>query len=130
MKKRNELIEEVRGNAIGDITDVSTGDEAFQNRILRPILEFQNDLFVDVFRNYLTKHKTDFHSFPVEKKLQFIENSIHKDVKFRNALKGMIIGWFTSNDFQYYIGNSSNLNKRMMNMLIEQLKSQVLLFEN
>ncbi len=58
-----------------------------------------------------------------------IENSIQKDIKFRNALKGMVIGLFTLEEYQTYIQNSSNLNKRMMNMLIERLKSQIQLFE-
>jgi hypothetical protein len=33
----------------------------------------------------------------------------------------MVIGLFTIED-SFYIKNSSNLNKRMMNMLIERLK--------
>ncbi len=35
----------------------------------------------------------------------------------------------SSDEYEEYITNSSNLNKRMMNMLIERLKSQVQLFE-
>ena len=41
----------------------------------------------------------------------------------------MVIGLFTLEEYQTYIQNSSNLNKRMMNMLIERLKSQIQLFE-
>ena len=52
-----------------------------------------------------------------------------KDIKFRNALKGMIIGLFTIDEYAKYINNSSSLNKRMMGMLIERLKSQIQLFE-
>ena len=64
------------------------------------------------------------------KKNQFIEASIQKDIKFRNALKGMVIGLFTVEEYAEYLKNSSNLNKRMMNMLIERLKSQLMLFES
>lgn len=61
--------------------------------------------------------------------MQYIENVIQKDIKFRNSLKGIIIGLFTISEYKEYIQNSSNLNKRMMNLLIERLKSQVQLLE-
>jgi hypothetical protein len=36
---------------------------------------------------------------------------------------------FTIEEYRSYTSNSSNLNKRMMNMLAERLKEQVQLFE-
>jgi ATP-dependent Clp protease ATP-binding subunit ClpA len=59
----------------------------------------------------------------------FIENAIQKDIKFRNSLKGMVIGQFTIEEYDMYIQNSSALNKRMMNLVIDRLKEQVQLFE-
>ncbi len=122
---KDELILSIRGGAIGSITPQSSSEEIFQNQTLRPILKIQNDLFLVVFKNYITKQKVDFSSFSPEKKMQFIENTIQRDVKFRNSLKGMIIGFFTLLEYEEYILNSSNLNKRMMNLLIERLKSQI-----
>jgi len=129
MDTRNQLLIDLRGEPIGSVTPVSSFEEKFQNQTLRPILKLQNDLFVEVFKNHVSKHKNDFYSYPVEKKLVFIENAIQKDIKFRNALKGMVIGLFTTEEYATYILNSSALNKRMMNMLIERLKSQVQLFD-
>jgi hypothetical protein len=129
MKTRDSFIIENRGEALGTITEVSSQEERFQNLTIRPILKLQNDLFVEVFKNYITKYKNDFYAFSVEKKLLFIENAIQKDIKFRNSFKGMVIGLFTIDEYAEYIQNSSSLNKRMMNMLIERLKSNVLLFE-
>lgn len=129
MNPRDLLLKELRGEAIGTINNQSSNEEAFQNQTLRPILKLQNDLFVASFENYITKNKKDFYGLSTEKKLLLIENSIQKDIKFRNALKGMVIGLFTLEEYQTYIQNSSNLNKRMMNMLIERLKSQIQLFE-
>ena len=121
---------ELRGNAIGTINHNSSSEEIFQNQTLRPILKLQNDLFIEVFRNYAVKQKNVFFSLGPDKKMAYIENVIQRDIKFRNSLKGMVIGLFTVQEYQEYILNSSNLNKRMMNMLIERLKSQVQLFEN
>ncbi|NMH28967.1 glyoxalase [Flavobacterium silvaticum] len=129
MSARDLFIHDFRGDAIGTVSNLSTSEEAFQNQILRPILKLQNDLLLDVFRNYVSKYKNDFNSYATEKKLQYIENSIQKDIKFRNSLKGMVIGLFTVDEYAEYIKNSSRLNKRMMNMVIERLKDQVLLFE-
>lgn len=129
MKTKDEAILEIRGTAIGQIFDSSTSEEKFQNNTLRPILKFQNDLFIEVFKNYATKQKGVFFSLSPEKKMTYIENAIQRDIKFRNSLKGIIIGLFTISEYKEYILNSSNLNKRMMNLLIERLKSQVQLFE-
>ena len=129
METRDLNITNWRGESIGAINEQSSNDEKFQNQTLRPILKLQNDLFIAVFNNHVNKHKNDFYSLSVEKKLQFIENAIQKDIKFRNSLKGIVIGLFTLSEYQVYIQKSSALNKRMMNMLIERLKSQVQLFE-
>lgn len=129
MSTRDLYITENRGEALGIVSEQSSAEERFQNSTMRPILKLQNDLFIEVFKNYISKHKNDFYNYSTEKKLQFIENSIQKDIKFRNSLKGIVIGLFTIDEYSEYIQNSSNLNKRMMNMLIERLKNQVLLFE-
>ncbi|WP_264509789.1 glyoxalase [Flavobacterium sp. N1719] len=130
MEPRDPSLMELRGNAIGTINPNSSSEEVFQNQTLRPILKLQNDLFIEVFRNYAVKQKSVFFTLGPDKKMAYIENVIQRDIKFRNSLKGMVIGLFTVQEYQEYILNSSNLNKRMMNMLIERLKSQVQLFEN
>lgn len=129
MRNRDCYIIENRGETIGIVTEQSSSEEIFQNKTLRPILKMQNELFVEVFKNYINKHKADFYAYSIEKRLTFIENSIQKDIKFRNSLKGMIIGLFTIDEYSEYIQNSSSLNKRMMNMVVERLKNQVQLFD-
>jgi len=111
------------------VTDEMSRDEQFQNATLRPIIKFQNTLLIAAFRNYVQKHKNYFHGLTLLKKLEYIEHAIQKDMKFRNSLKGMVIGQFTVEEYETYILNSSALNKRMMNMVIERLKDQVQLFE-
>jgi len=129
MTDRDTFLKEFRGETLGTISAQSSTDELFQNQTIRPILKLQNDLFIAAFANYVNKNKADFYSYSVDKKLQTIENSIQKDIKFRNSLKGMVMALFTVEEYNTYIQNSSSLNKRMMNLLIERLKSQVQLFE-
>lgn len=130
MEPRDSIILDLRGEPIGNIHPQSSAEEIFQNQTLRPILKLQNDIFIESFLNYVNKYKNDFNILSVEKKLAFIENAIHKDIKFRNALKGMVIALFTIEEFKAYTQNSSALNKRMMNMLIERLKDQVQLLSD
>lgn len=129
MEARDTHVLELRGETLGTITNQSSSEEIFQNMTLRPILKTQNDLFIQVFINYAIKQKNVFFSLSPEKKMQYIENVIQRDIKFRNSLKGMIIALFTLDEYAEYIRISSNLNKRMMNMLIERLKSQMQLIE-
>lgn len=125
MSQRDVFLKEFRGQPIGTVTYQSSAEELFQNEVLRPILKLQNDLFIASLLNHINKNKVDFNAATVEKKMTIIENAIQKDIKFRNALKGMIIGLFTYDEYLVYINNSSSLNKRMMGMLIERLKSQL-----
>jgi len=112
------------------VSENMCSDEQFQNKTLRPIAKLQNDLFVEVFKNYIQKHKNAFSVFPVEKKMAFIENAIQRDIKFRNSLKGIMIGQFTIEEYRIYIENSSALNKRMMNIVKERMLENIQLLEN
>jgi hypothetical protein len=107
-----------------------SNEEHFQNATLRPIAKFQNDLLVAMFRNYIKKHKNVFYSLTAQKRIDYIENAVNRDQKFRSTLKGIFTGLFTIKEFENYITNSSALNKRMMNLVRERLISNIQLFEN
>lgn len=104
-------------------------EERFQNETLRPLLKLQNDLMLASFQNYIKKGKNKFYELTIQKRMDFIINAIQKDIKFRNSLKGMIIGQFTLEEYENYIQNSSALNKRMMNMVIKRLQDQIQFFD-
>lgn len=106
-----------------------SNDEYFQNQTLRPLLKLQNDLLLASFKNYIKKTKNTFYELTLEKRLDYITNAIQKDMKYRNSLKGIIIGQFTLEEYEKYIQNSSALNKRMMNMVIKRLQDQIQYFE-
>lgn len=111
------------------ILDNMTLEEEFQNQTLRPILKLQNDLFLLSFQNYITKMKNAFYKLKLNERMDYISNAIQKDIKFRNSLKGMVIGQFTTEEFAKYVLNSSAYNKRMMNMVIKRLQDQIQYFD-
>ncbi len=111
------------------ITENMTPDERFQNETLRPIAKLQDQLLLAAFRNYIAKHKNKFYELSLDNRLLYIANSIQKDIKFRNSLKGMMIGQFTLEEYDRYILNSSALNKRMMNIVKERIQGNIQLLE-
>ena len=131
MNTRDEYLTSIRPEIpTAKISETMSSEEYFQNKTLRPIAKLQNDLLLASFRNYIIKHKNVFFTLTVNKRLEYIDNAIQKDTKYRNNLKGVIIGQFTLNEYQNYTQNSSALNKRMMNIIRERLQSQVQLLEN
>ena len=72
--------------------NVSSSAELFQNRSLRQILKLQNDLLLQIFKFYILKRKGAFYKLTEPKKMEYIEQSIRKDIKFKNLLLGTIIG--------------------------------------
>lgn len=129
MNKRSENLHTIRPIiASAKIYDAMSSDEKFQNETLRPIIKMQHDLFVAVFKNYISKRKNVFYELSLQKQLDYMENAIHKDMKFRNSIKGMIIGQFTIEEYDTYIQNSSALNKRMMNIVKNRLINSIQLF--
>ena len=112
------------------INDSMTEEERFQNLVLRPVIKLQHGLLMEVFRNYIIKHKNVFYDLSVEKRIAYIENAIHKNMKFRNSIKGMIIGLFTIEEYKLYTKNSSALNKRMMNIVKERYLTHIQLFDS
>jgi hypothetical protein len=102
MENRDSDLIDLRGGILGAILPHSTEEEIFQNKTLRPILKLQNNLLILVFINYAQKQKNVFFTLTPDKKMEYIENVIHRDIKFRNSLKGMIIGLFTVEEYQKY----------------------------
>jgi len=111
------------------VSSSMSNEEYFQNKTIRPIVKLQNVLLVEVFKHYIKKHKNVFYNLPIEKRLDYIENAVHKDMKFRNSLKGIIIGQFTIEEHKHYVQNSSALNKRMMGIVKDSLKSNLQVLE-
>ena len=125
MNQRNKLVLDLRTESLGLISDQNSADENFQNKTLRPILKLQNEIFLKVYQQYAVKNKNIFFSLHTAQKSAYIEYSLTKDFKFRQFMIGLIVALFTSIEYDYYTKNTSNLNKRIISMLCERLKSQI-----
>lgn len=125
MNNRDQQLQAARP-LIPTITEmaVTTAAELFQNKTLRPILKLQNDLLLHIFKQYNVQRKNVFANLSQEKRMEYIEHSIRKDLKFRNLLIGCVVGQFTLEEYQTYVSDESELRKRMINMLVERIKGQ------
>jgi hypothetical protein len=131
MNERSHSLKKIRPELPSSKTNAGMSDgERFQNETLRPILKFQNMLFLSVFQNYIRIRKNVFYELKLEKRMAYISNSIQKDSKLQNSLKGMIIGQFTIEEYQEYQENASAMNKRILTMLVKRLQDQIQFFEN
>lgn len=99
--------------------------ERFQNQTLRPILKFQNNLILSIFRNQLEKHKRVFHPLTDANRNNYIEQIIQKDRKIHHVLMGTIIGHFTDLEWETYIPHEKEFNRRITKLLIQRLQSQL-----
>ena len=100
--------------------------ERFQNAVLRPILKLQNDLLVAIFRRFMVRRKVSFESFSPQKKQEQISRSLSKDTRLRMTLLGAVIGHFTVEEYETFLGEEPELTRRTMEMMAERLQDQLL----
>jgi len=122
--ERTPLLLNIRP-AIPVLSTSLVSKEHFQNTTLRPILKFQNDLLIQVFRQHIIKRKNVFNSLNTPNQLEYIENVIKKDLKFKQLLVGLVVGHFTVEEYGTFIQNESEYIRRTTNMVIKRLQDQV-----
>lgn len=104
-----------------------SAEENFQNEFLRPILKEQNELLIAVFKQYLVKHKVVFERYSPEDQANYIENTIKKDAQIRNYFVGLSIGKLLVEQYKEYILMETELNRRIITMIVKRLQSQMIL---
>ncbi|SEB39310.1 hypothetical protein SAMN04489761_0406 [Tenacibaculum sp. MAR_2009_124] len=96
-------------------------NESFQNVTLRPILKLQHDIILRLFVNSIKNQKLQTAIEDKDRFLKCIDASISKNIPLRNLLVGLILGQFTISEFEEYNENSSEYNKRIINMIKQRL---------
>lgn len=123
MDKRTKLLESIRLK-IDVETQKASVFELFQSTTLRPILKFQNELILAVIANHLSENKVRFHELKEEKKDDLIHSVLKKNLALKNTLLGSIIAFFTTDEYLFYFQNKSEINKRIVELLIKRISDQ------
>lgn len=111
---------------LSDLVNAGTSDvERFQNEVIRPIIKMQHNLLIAFFKSYVQQRKIDFISLTLEKKNKHIRSILTKDVNFKNILLGSIIGHFSMDEFSFYHQNTSEVNRRIVQITKQRLQDSI-----
>ena len=131
MQDRTLLLLAIRPNLNSLDKDLNTKEiETFQNDVLRPILKFQNDLLLQIFIDYVKQYKGVFFKLSNHEKMSYIQEALSANQRLRSLILGTIVGLFTLEDYSYYRLNLSELNKRIVALVIKRLQSQLEFLSN
>ena len=118
MNKERPVLEDL-------IKDNMSALELFQNQTLRPVIKMQHDLLIASFNTYNAKRKIDFSSLTDQKKRSKSKAVFVKDINHKNLTLGFIIGAFSLEEFAYYSLNASELNKRIIQIVIQRVQDSL-----
>ena len=111
---------------IADLVNAGTSDiEKFQNEVIRPVIKMQHDLLISSLKNYLQKRKVDFSVLPDKKKRSKISSIYKTDNNYKNMTLGFVIGQFSMDEFKFYADNSSEINKRILQITSQRIKDSI-----
>ena len=99
--------------------------ELFQNQTLRPVIKMQHDLLIASFKNYIAKRKIDFSSLTFQKQRSKTKAVFVKDINYKNLTLGIIIGAFSAEEYAYYSTNSSEFNKRILQIVVQRVQDSL-----
>jgi hypothetical protein len=118
MNKERPVLEDL-------IKDNMSALELFQNQTLRPVIKMQHDLLIASFNTYKAKRKIDFSSLTDQKKRSKTKAVFVKDINYKNLTLVFIIGAFSLEEFAYYSLNTSELNKRIIQIVIQRVQDSL-----
>ena len=120
---RDEVVKPLRpvltlGESVSEI-------EAFQNKILRPILKFQNELLIAAAKHYCHKQNKAFNALKVTAQKLFLKQAAKQDQELRSLMINLVVALFTIDEFRQYVENRPEYNKRIVQMATERVLSQI-----
>ena len=90
--KRSALLPEIPI----DETLQSTELETFQNKVLRPILKFQNDHILQSVFHVCTSMATDFKTKSLVQRKRFVNDVMRSNAALKHQLIGLVVAWMES----------------------------------
>lgn len=95
--------------------------EAFQNQTLRPIIQKLHSLLINHFSALLATKKERYFKIPEDQKAHYIHSIFQNENRYKSELKGMIIGNFSTKEFEIYSHNPRLIDKRIYSIIEERI---------
>lgn len=99
--------------------------EEFQNKTLRPVIKMQHQLLISSFKNYLQKRKIDFPALSEQKRRGRVAAIFKTDNNYKNFTLGLIIGHFSMEEFEFYKPVSSEINRRILQIITKRIQDSI-----
>ncbi len=97
--------------------------EQFQNTTIRPILKYQHTILIVFFNANVHVQYIVSANFSLLKKQNQLKLFTSKQLAFRAQLLGIVTGLFTDDEFEFYLSEKVNLDKRIANMILDRFYS-------
>jgi hypothetical protein len=97
--------------------------EQFQNKTIRPILKYQHTILIVFFNANVHVQYIVSANFSTLKKQNQLKLFASKQLAFRAQLLGIVTGLFTDAEFEFYLSEKVNIDKRITNMILERFFS-------
>jgi hypothetical protein len=97
--------------------------EQFQNTAIRPILKYQHTIIIMFFNSNIHVQYIVSANSSLLKKQNQLKLFTSKQLAFRAQLLGIVTGLFTDAEFEFYLSEKVNLDKRIANMILDRFYS-------
>jgi hypothetical protein len=97
--------------------------EQFQNTTIRPILKYQHTILIVFFNANIHVQYIVSANYSLLKKQNQLKLFASKQLAFRAQLLGIVTGLFTDAEFEFYLSEKVNLDKRITNMILDRFYS-------
>jgi hypothetical protein len=119
---RTEQVLAIRSQISTDADRLPLEIEAFDHRCIRPILKFQNDVLMALFKGQVL----DLRIPEKEKEREdFVRLRLQKDLITRNTLIAMVLGMMTAEELAFYLSKKQELSRRIIGMMVQRISGQL-----
>ena len=85
----------------------------------------QHSLLIALFQDYIKQRNIDFIDLKKEKQLNRISTILKNDTNFKSIISGIVIGHFSLNELNFFVQNSSELKKRVTQIVKHRLEDNL-----
>ena len=97
----------------------------FQNLTLRAVLKLQNDVLVRICIDFLQKNYKNFSQQQSLDKVKLLQQALKSNIQLKTLLFGIIAGFLTSEELDFYLQNASEINKRLSAFIFKRVSEQL-----
>lgn len=97
----------------------------FQNFTLRAVLKLQNEVLVRICIDFLQKNYKNFSQQQSLDKVKLLQQALKSNIQLKTLLFGIIAGFLTSEELDFYLQNASEINKRLSAFIFKRVSEQL-----